>query len=143
VDRRCSYHPAYQWLTGCEIVNHHKLSDFRVQHQEALDKLFAPLLGVLSSKELITFDRVVHDITKVKAAYVTKMRTESARALYSLRAPLAEFTNPWLKATLGLRQFCVRGLKKVLCKMLWACLTYNIQQWLRLRWNARLIPAPA
>jgi transposase len=33
VARRCEYHPAYQWLTGCEGVNHHSLSDFRVQHQ--------------------------------------------------------------------------------------------------------------
>ena len=32
VARRCEYHPAYQWLTGCEGVNHHSLSDFRVGH---------------------------------------------------------------------------------------------------------------
>ena len=50
VARRCEYHPAYQWLTGCEGVNHHSLSDFRVQHQAALDGLFAQVLGVLSSR---------------------------------------------------------------------------------------------
>jgi transposase len=410
VERRCSYHPAYQWLTGCEIVNHHTRSDFRVQHQEALDELFAQLLGVLSSEELITLEQVVHDGTKVKAAasgnsfhrektlrahlqaarervqamgdpreeeparraaaarqraarekverleqalkemekvqaapkaraekserrtsetdpearimkqsdgghapshnvqistdvahgiivgasvtqeandlgqlvpaleevqrqtgrlpqqlvvddgyttrenilasrergvdliggtmqgdaqaalrglqtrgvdpafypenfrydaathtyicpagkqlpyrttkydrvgverhiykaraadcrgcafraqcrpgmrgrsltrteqvpevaaYVAKMRTEAARALYRVRAPVAEFTNAWLKAKLGLRQFCVRGLRKVRCEVLWACLTYNIQQWFRLRWKVRLRSAPA
>lgn len=402
VERRCAYHPAYQWLTGCEVVNHHTLSDFRVQHQEALDGLFAQLLAILSSEGLITLERVVHDGTKVKAsasgnsfhreptlrahleaaqerlramgdpreeaadrrttaarqraarekvarleqaleelkkvqaapkgrkekserrasrtdpearimkqgdgghapshnvqistdtadsiivgasvtqdandlgqlvpaveevqqqngrapgqmivdegyttrenilaaaergvdliggtmeadaeavrrglqtrgvdpafypehfrydaatdtytcpagkelpyrrtkydrvgverriykarapdcrgcalraqcrpgirgrsltrrenvpevaAYVAKMGTEAARAAYRLRAPVAEFSHLWLKAKLGLRQFCVRGLKKVRCEVLWACLTYNIQQWFRLRWK--------
>ena len=79
----------------------------------------------------------------VVAAYVAKMRTEEARAVYRLRAPVAEFTNAWLKAKMGLRQFCVRGLKKVRCEVLWACLAHNLQQWYRLRWKPRLIPAPA
>jgi hypothetical protein len=79
----------------------------------------------------------------VVAAYVAKMRTEAARALYRLRAPMAEFSNLWLKTKLGLRQFGVRGLRKVRCEVLWACLTYNIQQWFRLRWKARLMPAQA
>jgi hypothetical protein len=79
----------------------------------------------------------------VVAAYVAKMRTEAARALYRLRAPVAEFSNLWLKAKLGLRQFAVRGLGKVRCEVLWACLTYNIQQWFRLRWKVRLMPAQA
>jgi transposase len=30
VERRCGYHPAYQWLTGLEAVHYHTLSDFRV-----------------------------------------------------------------------------------------------------------------
>lgn len=72
----------------------------------------------------------------VVAAYRAKMQTEAARSLYRLRAPVAEFSNLWLKAKLGLRQFAVRGLRKVRCEVLWACLTYNIQQWFRLRWKA-------
>jgi Transposase DDE domain/Transposase domain (DUF772) len=68
VERRCEYHPAYQWLAGCEVINRHTLSDFRIQHQEALDALFAQLLGVLSSEGLITLERVMHDGTKVKAS---------------------------------------------------------------------------
>jgi transposase len=68
VERRCGYHPAYQWLTGCEVINHHTLSDFRVQYQEALGALFAQLLGVLSSEGLITLERVMHDGTKIKAS---------------------------------------------------------------------------
>jgi hypothetical protein len=74
---------------------------------------------------------------------MAKMQTDAARALYRLRAPVAEFSNLWLKAKLGLRQFGVRGLQKVRCEVWWACLTYNIQQWFRLRWRERLIPAQA
>jgi transposase len=69
------------------------------------------------------------------AAYVARRQTEEAQARYRLRAPVAEFSNLWLKAKLGLRQFGVRGLLKVRCEALWACLTYNIQQWFRLRWK--------
>jgi len=79
----------------------------------------------------------------VVAAYVAKMQTAAARAAYRRRAPVAEFSNLWLKAKLGLRQFGVRGLKKVRCEVLWACLTYNIQQWFRLRWKGRRAAVPA
>jgi transposase len=75
------------------------------------------------------------------AAYVARRQTEEAQALYRLRAPVAEFSNLWLKTKLGLRQFCVRGLKKVRCEALWACLTYNVQQWFRLRWKPKLMSA--
>jgi transposase len=77
------------------------------------------------------------------AAYAAKMQTEAARAAYRLRAPVAEFSNLWLKAKLGLRQFCVRGLAKARCEVLWACLTYNIQQWFRLRWEVRPVGVTA
>jgi transposase len=77
------------------------------------------------------------------AAYVARRQTEEAQVLYDLRAPVAEFSNLWLKTKLGLRQFCVRGLKKVGCEVLWACLTYNMQQWFRLRWKLGLSPAQA
>jgi len=30
----CEYHPAYQWLTGLEVVNYHTLADFRTGHKE-------------------------------------------------------------------------------------------------------------
>src|SRR6266581_6109372 len=37
IERRCQYDPAFWWLTGMEKVNHHTLSDFRVQKKEGLD----------------------------------------------------------------------------------------------------------
>jgi len=67
IARLCEYHPAYQWLTGLEVVNHHTLADFRIRHKEALDQLFIGVLGVLSHEGLITLQRVMHDGTKVKA----------------------------------------------------------------------------
>ena len=68
VARRCEYDPAFQWLTGMAVVNYHTLADFRVQHEKALDELFAQLLGVLSSEGLISLENVVQDGTKVKAS---------------------------------------------------------------------------
>ena len=67
IARLCEYHPAYQWLTGLEVVNYHTLADFRIRHKEALDQLFIEVLGVLSHEGLVTLQRVMHDGTKVKA----------------------------------------------------------------------------
>jgi transposase len=67
IARLCEYQPAYQWLTGLEVVNYHTLADFRIRHKEALDQLFIEVLGVLSHEGLITLERVMHDGTKVKA----------------------------------------------------------------------------
>jgi transposase len=74
VARRCEYHPAYQWLTGCEVVNYHTLADFRVDHQAALDRPFAQLLAALSSEGLISLEQVqrleqaLEELQKVQAA---------------------------------------------------------------------------
>jgi transposase len=67
IARLCEYQPAYQWLTGLEVVNYHTLADFRIRHKEALDQLFIEVLGVLSHEGLITLQRVMHDGTKIKA----------------------------------------------------------------------------
>jgi transposase len=67
LSRLCQYEPACQWLTGLEVINHHTLSDFRVDHQAALDDLFTQLLGVLSAAGLVTLEQVMHDGTKVRA----------------------------------------------------------------------------
>jgi transposase len=74
----------------------------------------------------------------VVQAFKVKMQTEAAKAIYRLRGAVAEFPNAWLKAKIGLRQFRVRGRRKVGMELLWACLTYNIQQWIRLSWRTQL-----
>jgi len=67
IAKRTEYDPAFQWLTGMEIINHHTLSDFRVNHKESLDRLFVQTLGIMSAEGLVTLERVAHDGTKVKA----------------------------------------------------------------------------
>jgi transposase len=67
ISRLCEIDPAFQWLTGMESINHHTLSDFRVDHRAALDELFTQVLGLLSHEGLITLERVMQDGTKVRA----------------------------------------------------------------------------
>ena len=73
-------------------------------------------------------------------AFRQKMGTDEARSQYRRRSQVAEFCHAWIKSKLGLRQFHVRGLVKVQMEMLWACLTYNLQQWIRLS-KIRATPA--
>lgn len=70
---------------------------------------------------------------------VTAFRAQTAgaegQAALRQRSVVAEFVNAWLKEKLGLRRFRVRGLTKVRTEAMWAVLTYNVQQWIRLRWR--------
>lgn len=67
IERQCGYEPALRWLTGLKVVNHHTLSDFRVEHGEALQNLFVQVLGILTMEKLVTLERVTVDGTKVRA----------------------------------------------------------------------------
>jgi transposase len=75
----------------------------------------------------------------VVAAMRRKLGTPEAKAIYRQRGEVAEFPNAWLKEKIGLRKFHVFGLAKAETEAVWACLTYNIQLWIRLAWNR---PAP-
>jgi hypothetical protein len=66
-------------------------------------------------------------------AFRQKMGTEEARASDRRRGSVVEFCHAWIKSKLGLRPFQVRGLVQVQREMLWGCLTYNLQPWIRLR----------
>lgn len=97
VSRLCEYDPAYQWLTGLNEINHHSLSDFRVEYREALDDLFTQILGLLSAEGLITMKRVMHDGTKVKAnaGADTFRREKTIRAhLEMARRQVEELADP-------------------------------------------------
>jgi hypothetical protein len=78
--------------------------------------------------------------TAAMIAFRQKMATPEAQKQYRRRSRVIEFCHAWIKNKLGLRQFHLRGLVKVQMEMLWACLTYNLQQWIRLR---KLQAAPA
>jgi hypothetical protein len=77
----------------------------------------------------------------VLTSFLEKMKTEEAKRIYKQRGAIAEFPHAWIKEKIGLRQFRLRGLLKVGIEALWACLTYNIQQWVRLCWRPKLVKA--
>jgi len=66
-------------------------------------------------------------------AFRQKMASEEAQQQYRRRGQIVEFCHAWIKCKLGLRQFHVRSRIKARAEALWACLTYNLQQWIRLR----------
>src|SRR5215204_1236464 len=48
----CVNHHAFRWLAGGVSVNHHTLSDFRVNHLEFLDGLLSHSVAVLRQQDL-------------------------------------------------------------------------------------------
>ena len=69
--------------------------------------------------------------------HAAKMQTEEARVIYKQRGQTAEFPSAWIKQKIGLRRFRVKGMVKAGLELMWACLTYNIQQWIRLSWRTQ------
>src|SRR5213593_4492705 len=67
LSRMCEYEPGCQWLTGMPPLNHHALSDFRVEHKDELDGIFVQVLGLLSAEGFVEMKRIAHDGTKIKA----------------------------------------------------------------------------
>ena len=63
------------------------------------------------------------------------METAAAKRIYKRRGEVAEFPNAWIKEKLGIRKFRLRGLAKAGMEAVWACLTYNVMQWIRLSWR--------
>src|SRR6202046_4428514 len=72
------YEPGLLWLTGMQVINHHTLSDFRIEQGEALTDLFTQTLVVLSDAGLVKMGLVAHDGTKIRAqAGVDSFRREA------------------------------------------------------------------
>jgi len=67
IERLMEYEPGLMWLAGLGEVNHHTLSDFRVEHAEEMKKLLSELLGILSQEGFVKLERVAHDGTKIRA----------------------------------------------------------------------------
>jgi transposase len=67
IERMMDYEPGFRWLSGMQVVNHHTLSDFRVEHKAALDEMFVGLLGMLEKEGLLSLEQVMHDGTKIQA----------------------------------------------------------------------------
>ena len=86
IERVMEWESGLMWLSGMETVNHHTLSDFRVDHKVALDELFARLLAMLAQEGLVNLEQVAHDGTKIRA----QAGMDSFRREKTLRERLAE-----------------------------------------------------
>jgi transposase len=80
------------------------------------------------------FARRLHD-TEGTAQWRARMGTAEGKAIYRERCETAEWVNARARNR-GLRQFVVRGLKKVLSSSLWYALAHNLTQTLMLRTKA-------
>jgi transposase len=127
--------PAEKTLTFQRSSRH----EGRIEHQyraRAVDCAVCPFRDQCCPKASRRMIIRKEDSEAVKA-FRTKMQTEPAKQIYRARAEVAETPNAWIKAKFGLRQFRLRGLRKVGIEAVWACLTYNIRQWIRLSWKPR------
>lgn len=68
VARRCVEDLPYIWLCGGVSVNYHSLSDFRVDHQAALDELMNCLWAQLDQAGLINWESQAQDGLRVRAS---------------------------------------------------------------------------
>lgn len=66
--RLCEAHVAYRWLCGGVPVNYHTLSDFRVDHEQALDGLMTEVLAMLMERKLVHVQRISQDGLRVRAS---------------------------------------------------------------------------
>jgi transposase len=101
IERVMEWEPGLQWLSGLEKVNYHTLSDFRVEHKQALDELFAELLAMLESAGIVSLEQVMHDGTKIRAlAGADSLRREKTlrERLKEARALVAQMGDPRAEA---------------------------------------------
>jgi transposase len=66
--RLCECHAAYQWLCGGVGVNYHASSDFRVDHEEAMDALMTEVPAMLMERKLVSVHRISQDGMRVRAS---------------------------------------------------------------------------
>lgn len=59
---------AYIWMRGEVPLNHHMLSDFRVQHGDLLEKTLTDSIAVLHQQGLIKLQTIGHDGMRVRAS---------------------------------------------------------------------------
>jgi transposase len=61
-------HRAYEWLCGGVTVNYHLLSDFRSQHAEFLNRVYAESIAALTKEGLVDLNVVSQDGMRVRAS---------------------------------------------------------------------------
>ena len=68
LDRLCRESDPYRWLCGGVSMNYHSISDFRVEHEAALDGLLTQMLTVLIQGQAVAVDRIAQDGTRVRVS---------------------------------------------------------------------------
>src|SRR5262245_42704687 len=68
LERLCERDAPYRWICGGMHVGAHRLSDFRVGNEEALDTLLSELLAVLMHRGVVRLARVAQDGVRVRAS---------------------------------------------------------------------------
>lgn len=68
MDRLTESDDAYRWIRGGVPLNHHMVSDFRVEHGAALDELLTQSIAALLRAGVVTLRRVAQDGTKIRAS---------------------------------------------------------------------------
>jgi len=72
----------------------------------------------------------VHE--RAKQSHTRRMQSETSRTKYAQRAAVTERPFAVIKRHFGVREFLVRGLRKVRCEWNWLCIAHNLQRLLSL-----------
>jgi transposase len=66
--RRCKTDIPYLWMLGTVPVNHHTLSDFRVQHGRFLEQTLVDTVAALVAQGLVPLETIAQDGMRVRAS---------------------------------------------------------------------------
>jgi transposase len=66
--RRCETDIPYLWMRGGAPINHHTLSDFRVQHGERLERILVDTVTALVAQDIVPLETIAQDGMRVRAS---------------------------------------------------------------------------
>ena len=134
-EKKCFYCPAGKRLEFQRNETRqaeHCFAIYRAQLEDCQGCEYRPQCCPKGSEQGRMVKRVVRDHAAMEA-FREKMKEQAVQEIYKRRAPVSETVNAWLKEKMGVRRFRLRGMAKAGAEVLWACLSYNIVQWIRLR----------
>ena len=115
LERQCKENVAFLWLLGGVTVNHHLLSDFRVDHGSALDQLLTQVIASLVDQGVVKVSRISQDGVRVRVgAGASSFRREERleklleEAQQHVRALQEELDSPAVRAQLTAQQRAAR-----------------------------------
>jgi transposase len=131
IARLTEAHDAYRWLCGGVQVNHHRVSDFRKDHGEALDELLSVSVASLMAAGVVKLKQVAQDGMRVRASagagsfrrkeklegYLEAARAEVVRLKAQLEADPAALTRAREAARVRARKEREARLEKALSRL--------------------------